>query len=341
MKDAEYLTFDDVLLVPQYSSVESRSQVDLSHGKLGLKIPIISANMDTVTEENMAIAMSNCGGLGIIHRFLSKDRMLQIISRCRSAGAKPAISIGINRDSDELMMAAIQAAVSVYTIDVAHGHHKGVIERTKQLRALTSHIHDVQIIAGNVVTREGVRDLARAGAHIIKVGVGPGSLCTTRIVTGHGFPQLSAILLCKEAAEAEGVEIIADGGIRNSGDIAKALAAGADYVMIGKLLAGADESPGEKMRTVNGAVKQYRGMASREAQTAAKRAERTPEGVVTTIPSIGPVETVIKALSGGLASALSYSGANSIKEFKEKAQFIRVTHNSYIESTPHGLLTTH
>lgn len=333
----EYLTFDDVLLVPQYSDIASRSEVDLSHGRLGLKAPIISANMDTVTEENMAIAMHNAGGLGIIHRFLSKERLLQIISRCRSAGAKPAISIGINKDSDDLMMAAIQAAVSIYTIDVAHGHHKGVIERIKQLRGLTSHLKDIEIIAGNVVMPDGVKDLVEAGATIIKVGVGPGSMCTTRVITGHGFPQLSAILQCSEAAKRYGVELIADGGIRNSGDIAKAIAAGADYVMVGKLFAGCDEAPGDKILRNGSAVKQYRGMASREAQDAAKRAQRTPEGVATQVKATGPLEPIMNNLKGGLASALSYSGAHNIKEFKKNAKFIRVTHNSYIEGTPHGL----
>ncbi len=337
MKDAEYLTFDDVLLVPQLSDIASRANVDLSHGKLGLKAPIISANMDTVTEENMAIAMHNAGGMGIIHRFLSKERLLQIISRCRSAGAKPAVSIGINKDSDDLMMAAIQAAVSIYTIDVAHGHHRGVLDRIKQLRGLTSHLKDVIIIAGNVVTQRATYDLAQAGADIIKVGVGPGSMCTTRVVTGHGFPQLSAIQQCAEEAKGFGCEIIADGGIRNSGDIAKAIAAGADYVMIGKLFASAEESPGDKMRTSSGLIKQYRGMASREAQDAAKRASRTPEGVATEVKIVGTVDQIMRELKGGLASALSYSGAHNIAEFKKNAEFIRVTHNSYIEGKPHGL----
>lgn len=336
LTDKEWLTYDDVLLVPQCSSIRSRTNIDLTSGKLKLKTPFISANMDTVTEENMSIAVSNCGGIGFIHRYLNPTRLKQIVQRCKAAGAVPVVSLGINGDSDELLEVALTQKVKHYCIDVAHGHHIGVIERIQDVRQSTRKLEDVVIIAGNVATREGVEDLALAGADIIKVGIGPGSHCTTRIVTGHGVPQLSALIECVDEAKTHGVEIIADGGIRNSGDIAKAIAAGANYVMLGRLLAGCDESPCPIIRNKAGdKVKLYRGMASYSAQKSRNKT-RAPEGVLSYVKVSGPAEGVLINLRDGLCSALSYTAASNVPEFQEKACFIRVTHNSYIEGTPHG-----
>lgn len=337
--DKEALTFDDVLLVPQLSDVKSRHDVSLKSGMLELDLPIISANMDTVTEESMAIGMAENGGLGIIHRFLNPQRLDQIIVRCRNAIKDNfAISIGINDDSDELIDVAIKRKVTKFCIDVAHGHHTGVADRIKLLRNRVP--YDIVVIAGNVGTEDGVEYLATAGANIIKVGIGPGSHCTTRVVTGHGYPQLTAIKKCSGAAKSCGVEIIADGGIRNSGDIAKSIAAGANYVMVGRLLAGTDEAPGcLAFDTNHNKVKVYRGMASREAQKDRGRSggRIIAEGVRSRVPYSGPLSDTLDRLRGGLSSALSYSGAHTIEDYQAKAIFIRVTHNSYIEGTPHGV----
>lgn len=335
----EYLTFDDVLLVPQYSDIASRKDVSISpNGRLPQVKPFISANMDTVTEENMAIAMHSNGCLGIIHRFLSPTRLKEIIARCHAAGGfAPAISIGINEDSNDLLEIALNARTKIYCIDVAHGHHSGVIRRISQLRRLTDGISDATIIAGNVATVDGCKALIDAGADIIKIGIGPGSHCTTRVVTGHGVPQLSAIIDCCKYIRESGKESIADGGIRSSGDVAKAIAAGADYVMIGRLLAGTDEAPGERVSRNGKWYKQYRGMASREAQAGRGMDKKHAEGVASLVEYTGKVSDIISSLCGGLSSALSYSGARNLAQFREKAKFIRITHNSYIEGTPHGI----
>jgi IMP dehydrogenase len=336
----EYLTYDDVLLVPQRSSIKSRKEISLDpKGRLANTIPIISANMDTVTEENMAIFMHAWGGLGIVHRFLSPTRLKEIIARCRAAGGfTPAVSVGINGDSDDLLEVALNARTKIYCIDVAHGHHDGVLDRISQLRSLTTNIEGATIIAGNVATTQACDDLISAGADVIKIGIGPGSHCTTRIVTGHGVPQLSALLECCEFVRSVGKESIADGGIRNSGDIAKALAAGATYVMLGRLLAGTDEAPGERVNRNGRWYKSYRGMASFEAQSDRGdfKAHRSTEGVSSLVEYTGSVIHTLSRMVNGLTSALSYTGARTLSEFRDKATFIRITHNSYIEGTPHG-----
>lgn len=338
------LTYDDVLLVPGYSEINSRHDINLTSGSLELKTPFISSNMDTVTEENMAVAMYSQGGLGIVHRFLNPRRLDQIIKRIKSSGARPCVSVGINGDSEELLHVALKNKVDLYCVDVAHGHHAGVASRIDDIKRFTKGWPDVKIIAGNVATLEGARFLVDAGANIIKVGIGPGSHCTTRVVTGHGVPQLTAIsniywgLKRCGSPRYHNIEIIADGGIRNSGDIAKAIAVGADYVMLGRLLAGCNESPMESVFKNGKHCKVYRGMASFSAQQDRGRSEQRiiTEGVASIIPEAGPVERVIGGLRGGFASACSYTGAKNIKEFREKAVLIKVTSSSYIEGTPHG-----
>jgi len=339
------LTYDDVLLVPGHSDISSRHDIDLSSGELNLSTPFISANMDTVTEENMAIAMHEQGGMGIIHRFLCPERLDQIIKRIKSTGGSPCVSVGINGDSEELLHVAIKNKVRLYCVDVAHGHHVGVAARIADIRRLTKGWEDVTIIAGNVATPSGARFLVSAGANVIKVGIGPGSHCTTRIVTGHGVPQLTAIKniynsLIEYWDDGSPVEIIADGGIRNSGDIAKALAVGADYVMLGRLLAGCKETPVETISRDGKRYKLYRGMASFGAQKDRGRTKKNiiSEGVASDVPETGHVSDIIGELRGGLASAYSYTGARNTKEFKEKAKLIRVTSSSYVEGQPHGAI---
>jgi IMP dehydrogenase len=347
--DKEYLTYDDVLMLPQRSDIESRKMIDLTSGRLGLRSPFISANMDTITEENMVIAMHNAGGSAIIHRFLDARRLDQIIKRVKSNGALPIISVGVNRDSDDLIACALENRVFSFCVDVAHGHHNAVAARIAELRERiprTTHQKPI-IIAGNVATPEGVNFLAEAGANIIKVGIGPGSHCTTRVVTGHGVPQLSAVANCVEAANHinrsaehfrdDPIEIIADGGIRNSGDITKALAVGAKYVMLGRLLAGTNEAPGDVVVDTNtgNKVKLYRGMASFSAQRSIGK-KRAPEGVASTVPAIGSVASVIEELADGVRSGLSYTAARNLRELREKAVFVRVTGAGHTEGTPHG-----
>ena len=341
------LTFDDVLIVPKRSSVFSRKDVSLKTrlvGDLTLELPIISANMDTVTELAMATAMAEAGGMGVIHRFVDDpDTHADWVNRTpghrfMAVGVKP-------RDLGKLAMVD---GLDGVVIDVAHGHSDRVTEMISEVR---EKYPDLWVIAGNVATAEGAWDLLEAGAHAIKVGVGPGAVCTTRIVTGCGVPQLTAILKVRAALdrwwEAErrkahprvehAPALIADGGIRNSGDIAKALVAGADTVMIGSLFAGTDEAPGAVIRENGQAFKLYRGMASQGAMDRVGT-DRTPEGVSTLIPHKGSVRALITQLEGGIRSALSYCNSASIADLHEQTiELVKVSPASMRENSPHAL----
>jgi IMP dehydrogenase len=470
------LTFDDVLLVPQRSSIHSRK--DVSTGTwlvpgMRLSIPIVSANMDTVTETRMAIAMAQLGGIGILHRFMTIEQQAECVLRvkrseslivdspltispgqtvayarqrmeevdvgglmvvdeanyllgivtnrdvllapdmdlpvsqvmtprerlvvaskaetledaCRKlyehrieklplvdadghlAGLITAqdivkiqehpnatkdnrgrlrvgAAIGVRPEDMERAASCQAAGVDVLVVDIAHGHSDHVIQMVRNLK---ERFPSLSIIAGNVATAQGVRDLAEAGADAVKVGVGSGSICTTRIVTGFGVPQLSAILECSEAGNALNVTIIADGGIRNSGDMTKSLAAGASTVMIGSLLAGTDESPGATVIREGQRFKIVRGMASLSANVDRKMltngelaieewGEVVPEGVEATVRYKGAVADVIYQLVGGLRSGMSYAGACSIDELWQAAEFIRITPSGMQESHPHDVM---
>lgn len=336
------LTFDDVCLVPQYSTVASRSDVCLSTGgALKLPIPLISANMDTVSEAKMLVAMHRAGGLGIMHRFMPSSKLKEEVSyfydQVESPRESLALSVGTNKESYELLPWIIDKA-RIVCIDIAHGYSEQVIKMIKVIRSISS---EAIIIAGNIATADAVSALAEAGASVLKAGIGPGSLCSTRVVTGHGIPQLSAIGECSKVARKIGVEIIADGGIRNSGDIAKSLAAGAHYVMLGSLLAATEESPGEVVTIENQLYKKYRGSASFDCQVAAGKSESkiVPEGVSQFKPFRGSVNDIVYQLVGGLKSACSYSGAHNLEEFRLKSRFVKVSPASRIEGEPHGLLS--
>ncbi len=256
------LTFDDVLLIPKETSLESRSHVDLSTKltkNIVLKIPIISANMDTVTESEMAIAVARMGGIGIIHRFLTIDAEVEEVKKVKKEKLLVGAAIGIRSDYLERCQALIKAGVDVIVIDVAHGHSSFFI---KVLKELTKKFPKMEFIAGNVATVEATETMIKNGAAAVKVGIGPGALCTTRIVTGAGIPQLTAIAECAAVARKYNIPIIADGGIKQSGDIVKALAAGASTVMIGSLFAGCEESPALTIFRNNKKYKITRGMAS-------------------------------------------------------------------------------
>lgn len=334
------MTYDDVCLVPQYSTVRSRDDIDLHNGLLNLKIPFISANMDSVTESDMAYKMFEQGGLGILHRFMSLEQLKEEVSKfygmVPNAYKHLALSVGVSKKSYELLDFVL-AKAKIVCIDIAHGHSKRVIDMIKIIKR---HKTETVIIAGNVATEVGTKMLADAGANIIKVGIGPGSSCTTRVITGHGIPQLTAVDKCSKIAKKYGAEIIADGGIRNSGDVAKSLAAGANYVMLGSLLAGTDEAPGKIIFVDNKPYKEYRGMASFNTQKSIGKDESriVPEGASMLKKCKGPVTNILFQLAGGLRSALSYSGAHTLEEFRNKAQFVRITSASRIEGEPHGLV---
>lgn len=471
------LTFDDVLLVPKLSNIRSRSDVSTRAtlaGKIELRIPIISANMDTVTETRMAIAIAQHGGIGILHRFMTiaeqvemvrkvkraesmvvKDplcidpqapvdearrlmesadvggltvidpdgRLLGIITtrdvllapakdltvarvmtprkrlivsdpdttieqarhilhkhrieklplvdkRDRLAGLitvqdlvkvqdhpdatkdelgrlRVGVAVGVRADDLERAAACVEAGADVVVIDIAHGHSSHALE---MVRSLKHQAPEIPVIAGNVATAEGVLDLAEAGADAVKVGVGAGSICITRIVTGFGVPQLTAVADCAEAGRQAGVPIIADGGIRNSGDLTKALAAGASTVMLGSILAGVEEAPGASVIRGGRRYKVVRGMASltanvdRRALDKGKVSEEewlevVPEGVEATVPYRGAVADTLHQLVGGLRSGMSYAGASSIPEFWERAEFIHITAAGQQESGAHDVMT--
>jgi len=470
------LTFDDVLLIPKRSSVVSRKQIDLSTWltpQIQLAIPIISANMDTVTESEMAIAIARAGGIGILHRFMTVEQQVEMVQRVKRAESfvvenpmtiapsasleearqkmldadigglvvtdpegtllgiittrdvllapNPEVSVeqamtprerlvvasvdeplsvsrqklyqhrieklplvdandrvvglvtaqdiiklqehpqatkdtkgrlrvgaavGANPADLERARACVAAEADVLVVDVAHGHLEIVIRMVQQLK---KEFPAIPIIAGNVATAEGVHDLTMAGADAVKVGVGSGSICITRLVTGFGVPQLTAIADCAEAGSELGIPIIADGGIRNSGDITKALAAGASTVMLGSLLSGTKESPGATIFRNGQNYKVVRGMASLTANIARRKIDRqgeidweewsdiVPEGVEAVVPYRGSLNEVLHQLLGGLRSGMSYCGATNLAELREKAEFIRITRSSQIESGVHDV----
>jgi IMP dehydrogenase len=322
--DTEGLTFDDVLLVPQHSVIESRTAVNTSAmlGTMRLSIPIISANMDTITGVDMAISMAISGGLGVLHRYAEFHQVVEWIHELKSVSAYAVPSVGVQEHDYEGALEYIKAGADAICVDVAHGDSGRMVEMVRFLKQ-----NGVQnIIAGNVVTKTATLRLLEAGANIIKVGVGNGSACVTRTVSGHGVPQLTAIMQCVEAVKEFGSGfIISDGGLNTSGDIVKAIAAGADAVMTGKLLAGTDECP---MHGV------YRGMASRESQLEFRGSvgNNTPEGVSHEVSYNGPVKEVLEQLVGGLRSGMSYTGANTLQELRGNAIFMKVSNSSLVET---------
>jgi IMP dehydrogenase len=328
------ITYDDVLLVPQYSDIISRREVNLTtdFGKgIELSLPIIASPMDTVSEADMAGNLNELGGLSIIHRYNTVEEQSAMIA---SLGKKVLVgaAIGVMGDYMDRSRAAIEAGARVICIDVAHGHHVLVKRAIQNIRELVG--KDIHIMAGNVATLEGFNDLADWGADSIRCNIGGGSICTTRIQTGHGVPGLETILQC--AKSDRDAKIIADGGIKNSGDIVKAFAAGADAVMLGSLLAGTDCSPGTIFKTETGELrKTYRGMASADAQRDWRGRVSSCEGVSSSVPYRGKLADVIKELERGIRSGLSYSGARSVRELQAKAQWMQQSNAGATESSAH------
>lgn len=331
------LTFDDVLIVPNKSTMKSRRDPDLSSRitkKITRSTPVISANMDTVTEINMVKAMNEIGAFAILHRFLSiEDQVAQAKELIGNGVTEFSASVGVQTSELERAEKLVDAGVPVITIDIAHGHSVAMLEMLEEIKRRWSH---VEVIAGNVATPHGTMDLINAGADAIKVGIGPGSMCTTRVITGCGMPQLTAIALCSLEADKFDVPVIADGGIKTSGDIVKAFAAGASSVMLGSLLAGTLETPGE----IKQGKKLYRGMASKSAQASWRGGVpkgMAAEGESHQISVKGPAATVVEELMGGLRSGMTYINATQISEIRENAQFMRMTPAGLYESRAHGL----
>ena len=330
-------TFDDIQIIPKYSEVESRSQCNLTtrftkQYKLGT--PLVASPMDTVTEYNMAIAIASHGGVGILHRFMSIEKQSNQVRKIKEQEKLVSAAIGATGDYKD--------GAIVLLIDVAHGNTKQVRDAITWCKQNLPNYVDV--IAGNVATYEGARNLAQWGADAIRVGIGNGSLCETRIRTGIGIPQVTALIESIRAVEESGIDvpIIADGGIKMTGDVAKALSLGADSVMIGSLLAGTRESPGEIHRMGmwpnEQLFKKYRGSASAEVKQVHGLEEKNVEGNSKLIPYKGKVERIISDISDGVRSAMSYVDATTIEEFQAKSEHVLITQNGLIEAKPHLLL---
>lgn len=349
---SEFLTFDDVQLIPQYSNIPSRNDKSISMecqftSRTKMTLPIISANMDTVTEGKMATTMFHHGGYGILHRFYATkygneafNKFMADIQQIAALGCKPAFSVGVSPEELTVVQKVLEVAPQgvILRVDVAHGHSKQCIQQCRRLREAFQ--DKVEILAGNVATAEGVAELAFNGqVDGVIAGVGGGSSCSTRIVTGHGVPQLTVILKARETINKmkSNVSLIADGGIRNSGDIVKALAAGADSVMVGSLLSCTVETPTEL--TPEG-TRIYRGMSSAMVnQELGKKV--AAEGVHVYRKDRGSVKPILDELAGGIRSGLTYSGARNFKELSQKAKFIKITQAGQREALPHGLLDMH
>jgi IMP dehydrogenase len=348
------LTYDDVLLLPDASEVVP-SEVDTRTSltrKISLQIPLISAAMDTVTESEMAIAMAKLGGIGIIHRNLAIEEQVTHAKLVKGAGLIVGAAVGVGDDGFKRAEELIEVGVDVIVVDTAHGHHRAVLDAIERIKNKYS---DQEIIGGNVATRAGAQALINAGADAVKVGVGPGSICTTRVIAGVGVPQITAIMEAAKACQKADVPLIADGGLQYSGDIAKAIVSGADSVMLGSLLAGCDESPGELIESGGRKFKKYRGMGSLGAMqsrgdTKSYSKDRymqddvlsedklVPEGIEGKVAYRGAASEVVHQLVGGLRSGMGYAGAESIGALQKRGRLIQITSAGLQESHPHDVL---
>ena len=346
----ESLTFDDVLLLPRYSNVlPSDTNISLNlTKKITLKAPFLSSAMDTVTESRMAIAIAKSGGLGIIHRNLSiKDQTKEII-KVKSKNLLVGAAVGTNKEDLLRSKSLIDNGCDLIVVDTAHGHSEKVLKILSKLKKINGKI---PICVGNIATGEAAKKLYNSGADIIKVGIGPGSICTTRMVAGIGVPQISAVMDVKKALKKKNVKIISDGGIKFSGDIAKALAAGADAIMMGSIFAGTDESPGKKFKYKGKFYKQYRGMGSIGAMSSGSanryfqknfkdKSKFVPEGVEGRVIYKGSVSKIIYQLKGGLRSSMGYIGAKNLNQIIKNAEFIKITKAGFYESMVHSVEMT-
>ena len=358
----EALSFDDVLIEPAYSGIAPADAIlETRLGMLHLKIPIFSSAMDTVTEHKMAAAIAKLGGIGILHRNMTPQEQAQQVMSVKSLTLEDgALACAALDESNRLLIGAavgtgdeaierakllIEVNVDVIVIDTAHGHSSMVLSTLERLSALNAKsTNKIDIVVGNSATSKAATDLINAGAKIIKVGIGPGSICTTRIMSGVGVPQLSAVMEVKEVCSKFGVSVIADGGIKNSGDIAKAIVAGGDAVMIGGLIAGTKEAPGDVIDRNGVMYKFYRGMGSESAMKAGSasryfqdaKAKLVPQGVEGLVRYSGELKEVLFQYIGGLRAAMGYTGCKTILEM-HKAHFVKITNAGMKESQPHSL----
>ena len=344
----EALTFDDVTLAPKYSEIlpsEVETTVTLTQN-LKLKIPLLSSAMDTVTESKMAIAIAKAGGIGVIHRNLDIKKQILEIKKVKKYKLLVGAAVGAGPKEFERAKAIIKEGVDLIVVDTAHGHTKKVAEIIKFIKKLKK--SKIALCAGNIATPEAAKFLINLGVDIIKVGIGPGSICTTRLVAGIGVPQLSAILSVKNGLKNKNVKIISDGGIKYSGDLAKAFAAGADAVMIGSLFAGTDETPGKLIKKNGKLFKSFRGMGSvgamnkgsadRYFQTKQKDISKyVPEGVEGYVKYKGDVGSIIYKLIGGLRSSMGYLGSKKITKLRIKPNFVKITKAGFYESMVHSV----
>lgn len=342
------LSYDDVLLVPQYSEIKSRGDVDLSakiSSRLTLKIPLVTTKMDTITGPEMAIEVGRLGGMGILPRFETVDSQADKVKKVAKTGVTTAAAVGIKEGFEERAEALVRAGATVIDIDVAHGHLKKTIDVTKRLREMFG--DKITLISGITSTYECARDLYGAGADCVLVGVGAGSICITRVMTGFGVPSITALLDTAKAAKEFKRTFAPDAGIRNSGDIVKALATGASFIVGGNIFAGTDEAPG-KIVIKNGLkYKEYNGSASKleKIKQVKKDASDKNESYVKQIEGVeglvrykGPVNSVVEGLLAGVRSGLSYAGAKNIPELWKKARFMRITPTGIVENGPHDIL---
>ena len=344
----EALTFDDVTLVPKYSKILP-SEVDTSiklTSNLKLKIPLISSAMDTVTESKMAIAVAEAGGIGVIHRNLEIKKQIEEIRKVKKQKLLVGAAVGAGPKELKRAKEILDEGVNLIVVDTAHGHTKKVSEIIKYIKRIKD--KKIALCAGNIATPDAAKFLLKLGVDIIKVGIGPGSICTTRLVAGIGVPQLSAILSVRKGIKNKNIKIIADGGVKYSGDLAKAFAAGADAVMIGSLFAGTDEAPG-KIIKINGKLfKSFRGMGSVGAMNKGSadryfqkkqkdRSKYVPEGVEGFSKYKGEVKNIIYKLIGGLRSSMGYLGSKQIKYLRNKPQFVKITKAGFYESMVHNV----
>lgn len=336
--------FDDILLVPQESDIVSRKDVDLTmsigHGsrKIDLYLPIIAAPMDTVCEKDMAIEIAKHGGIGIIHRYMSQENQRHEVFAVAKKNFATGFAIGSIQSEDfslRYIESVILSGAKLVLVDTANGHNVFAVETVRQIRRAFPDIH---IMAGNVSTWDAFLALSLAGADSVRVGIGGGACCTTRIVTGHGIPTLASIMNIYEMQEKLELptSIIADGGIRNSGDMVKAFAAGADAVMVGSLLAGHEQSPGDIISIGDKKYKRYRGMASKEAQINWRNNTSVVEGDSVDVEYRGDVSDTLDILRGGIGSGCSYSGVNSLSDLQFASEYVLVSSLSSNESRPHA-----